>query len=72
MAPAFFDCFGMGAWVGGLITYQALRHIAEQYNYPLSLFTPGPNKKEIFEALPITRAWRSWLVCSLRNAGSAG
>ena len=44
-------CFGMGAWVGGLITYQAFRHIAENTGYPLSLFTPGPSKKEVFEAL---------------------
>ncbi len=44
-------CFGMGAWIGGLITYQAFRTIAEEFNYPISLFTPGPNKKEIFEGL---------------------
>src|SRR3989344_2401849 len=44
-------CFGMGAWVGGLITYQAFRHIAVNTGYPLSLFTPGPSKKEVFEAL---------------------
>lgn len=44
-------CFGMGAWVGGLITYQAFRAIATESGYPLSLFTPGPNKKEIFEGI---------------------
>lgn len=44
-------CFGMGAWVGGLITYQAFRTIAAESGYPLSLFTPGPNKKEIFEGI---------------------
>lgn len=44
-------CFGMGAWVGGLITYQAFRSIATESGYPLSLFTPGPNKKEIFEGI---------------------
>lgn len=43
-------CFGMGVWVGGLITYQAFKSISER-GYPLTILTPGINKKEIFEAL---------------------
>lgn len=43
-------CFGMGVWIGGLITYQAFKLISER-NYPLVILTPGVNKKEIFEAL---------------------
>jgi phenylacetate-CoA ligase len=44
------DCFGMGVWIGGLITYQAFRYAALR-GYPVSVITPGINKKEIFHAL---------------------
>ncbi len=44
-------CFGMGIWIGGLITYKALEIAALRLNYPLSIITPGINKKEIFSAL---------------------
>ena len=44
------DSFGMGVWIGGIITYQAFRKIALR-GYPVSVITPGINKKEIFEAL---------------------
>jgi len=43
-------CFGMGVWIGGLITYQAFKLISDR-GYPLTIITPGVNKKEIFEAL---------------------
>lgn len=43
-------CFGMGVWIGGLITYQAFKLISDR-GYPLAIITPGVNKKEIFEAL---------------------
>lgn len=43
-------CFGMGVWIGGLITYQAFKKISER-GYPLTILTPGVNKKEIYEAL---------------------
>jgi phenylacetate-CoA ligase len=43
-------CFGMGVWVGGVITYQAFKTISEN-GYPLTILTPGVNKREIFEAL---------------------
>ncbi len=42
--------FGMGVWIGGLLTYEAFRRISED-GWPLTLITPGVNKKEIFEAL---------------------
>ena len=42
--------FGMGVWIGGVITYQAFKLLAER-GYPVSIITPGTNKKEIFEAL---------------------
>ncbi|PJE75559.1 hypothetical protein COV04_03975 [Candidatus Uhrbacteria bacterium CG10_big_fil_rev_8_21_14_0_10_48_11] len=44
------DCFGMGVWIGGLITYQAFRSVADE-GYPLTIITPGVNKQQIFEAL---------------------
>ena len=43
-------CFGMGVWIGGLITYQAFKLISDR-GYPLAIIAPGVNKKEIFEAL---------------------
>lgn len=43
-------CFGMGVWIGGLITYQALKKISRR-GYPISILTPGSNKKEIFDAV---------------------
>src|SRR3989344_169630 len=43
-------CFGMGVWIGGLITYQAFRLLQER-GYNTSMITPGINKNEIFSAL---------------------
>jgi phenylacetate-CoA ligase len=44
------DSFGMGVWIGGLITYQAFKLISER-GHPLTIITPGINKQEIFKAL---------------------
>ncbi len=44
-------CFGMGVWIGGLITYQAFEIAARRSNLPISILTPGINKVEIFKAL---------------------
>ncbi len=41
--------FGMGVWIGGLITYKAFE-IASLRGLPVSLITPGINKAEIFHA----------------------
>lgn len=43
-------CFGMGVWIGGLITYQAFEMMREK-GYPISILTPGINKHEIFRAI---------------------
>ena len=43
--------FGMGIWIGGLITYKAFEIASIRLNYPLSIITPGINKKEIFNIL---------------------
>lgn len=42
------DAFGMGVWIGGLITYQAF-HKLQQQGYPLTLITPGINMTEIIK-----------------------
>jgi phenylacetate-CoA ligase len=43
-------CFGMGVWIGGLLTFQAFKLMGER-GYPVSILTPGINKQEIFKAL---------------------
>lgn len=44
-------CFGMGVWIGGLLTYKAFEIAAARGKYPFSILTPGINKEEIFKAL---------------------
>lgn len=44
-------CFGMGVWIGGLITYKAFEILAQRGQYPISILAPGINKAEIFHAL---------------------
>lgn len=43
--------FGMGVWIGGLITYKAFEIASQENSYPVSIITPGINKSEIFNAL---------------------
>ncbi|MDD2657245.1 MAG: hypothetical protein PHD04_01110 [Candidatus Pacebacteria bacterium] len=43
-------CFGMGVWIGGLITYQAFELMSRR-GYPISILTPGINKTETLKAL---------------------
>ncbi|MDE1966411.1 MAG: phenylacetate--CoA ligase family protein, partial [Patescibacteria group bacterium] len=43
-------CFGMGVWIGGLITYEAFDLLGRR-GYPVSVITPGINKSEIFKIL---------------------
>lgn len=43
-------CFGMGVWIGGLITYQAFQMLGKR-GHPISVITPGINKAEIFKIL---------------------
>lgn len=45
------DGFGMGIWIGGLITYKGFEMAAARGNYPISITTPGINKEEIFKIL---------------------
>lgn len=41
-------CFGMGIWIGGLITAEAFESM-QRKGYPLALITPGINKREILK-----------------------
>ena len=43
--------FGMGVWIGGIMTYKAFEIAAQRSNLPVSIITPGINKNEIFHAL---------------------
>lgn len=43
--------FGMGVWIGGLITYKAFEMASRRNNLPVSVITTGVNKEEIFKAL---------------------
>jgi phenylacetate-CoA ligase len=47
----YVNCFAMGAWIGGLFTYQAVERLAERGKYPLHLITPGLAKEEALKAI---------------------
>ena len=46
----FIDAFAMGAWIGGLFTYEAYHRIAQK-GYPLTIITPGLNKGEVISSV---------------------
>lgn len=43
--------FPMGAWIGGVFTFEAIRLLAEAKGYKLSVITPGIHKEEIIKAV---------------------
>lgn len=43
--------FGMGVWIGGLITFRAFQILNSRVHSPLSIITPSTNKTEILHAL---------------------
>ncbi|HQU07904.1 MAG: hypothetical protein B7X04_02870 [Parcubacteria group bacterium 21-54-25] len=47
----YVDCFAMGAWIGGLFTYQAVERLAERGKYSLHIITPGLAKDEALKAI---------------------
>ena len=47
----YINGFAMGAWIGGLFTYQALKNLAQRGSYKLGVINPGINKIEILNAL---------------------
>lgn len=46
----YIDAFAMGAWIGGLFTYEAVKQVAEK-GYSLSIITPGVNKSEVINSV---------------------
>jgi phenylacetate-CoA ligase len=55
--------FGMGVWIGGIITYEAFRRISKR-DFPMTILTPGVNKKEIYDALhEIGAAYPQVILC---------
>lgn len=47
----YIVAFPMGAWIGGLFTYEALKIVAENGGYDLSIITPGIHKQEVISAI---------------------
>lgn len=47
----YIVAFPMGAWIGGLFTYDALKIAAENGDYDLSIITPGIHKQEVINAV---------------------
>jgi phenylacetate-CoA ligase len=55
--------FGMGVWIGGMLTYEAFRR-ASQGDWPVTIITAGVSKKEIFEALTnVAPAYKQIILC---------
>lgn len=46
----YIDSFAMGAWIGGLFTYQAIKQVADR-GYRISIITPGTNNAETIAAV---------------------
>jgi phenylacetate-CoA ligase len=46
----YIDAFAMGAWIGGLFTYEAIKRVAAK-GYDLSIITPGINKTEVINSV---------------------
>lgn len=47
----YIVAFPMGAWIGGVFTYEALQTIARKQEYDLSIITPGIHKQEVINAV---------------------
>lgn len=47
----YINGFGMGIWIGGVFTYQAIKLLSERRKYPISIITPGSSKDEILNAV---------------------
>lgn len=47
----YINAFPMGAWIGGVFTYEAVRMVAERGNYKLAVISPGIHKDEVIKAV---------------------
>lgn len=56
--------FGMGPWIGGLISYNAYLEAARALNYPISIITPGIDTKQIIKILKnLAPKYKSLIIC---------
>lgn len=46
----YIDAFPMGAWIGGVFTYESIRQVAAK-GYDISIITPGIHKLEVINAV---------------------
>lgn len=46
----YIDAFAMGVWIGGVFTYDAIRHVAKK-GYSISIVTPGVNIDEVLKCV---------------------
>lgn len=46
----YVNAFAMGAWIGGIFTYEAIHRVAQK-GYALSTITPGINKAEVINSV---------------------
>lgn len=46
----YIVAFPMGAWIGGVFTYEALQRVAKRGKYNLSIITPGISIRSILDA----------------------
>lgn len=47
----YINAFPMGPWIGGLFTYQAIKHVVARGKYNISMITTSIDKKEIVKAV---------------------
>lgn len=47
----YIVAFPMGAWIGGVFTYEAIKKVSENGKYNLSIITPGISKTEVIKAV---------------------
>lgn len=47
----YINAFAMGAWIGGLFTYQAIKNVSDRGNYQIGMVNPGINKEEILKSI---------------------
>lgn len=50
LSTLYIVAFPMGAWIGGVFTYEAIKRVARK-GYQLSIITPGINKIEVIKAV---------------------
>jgi phenylacetate-CoA ligase len=47
----YINAFPMGAWIGGVFTYEAIKLLADRGKYDLTIISPGIHKLEVIKAL---------------------